>query len=223
MGKDPAFLFYPNDWLGGTIGMTFEEKGAYMELLMMQFNRGHMTKDMIDQVLFQGGHMSGHMGGQLWGKIQDKFKTDSAGLYYNERLETEVNKRQNYCKSRANNKDGVNQYTGDKRSYDHIMTTHMSGHMENENINGIDTKEKDSKGKQFCKPTLQEVADYCSERRKGVNPNKWYDHYTSNGWLVGKNKMKDWKSAVRTWEPDENKKQTEIERIMQIVSDHKED
>ena len=48
MAKDPAFLFYPNDWLGGTMGMTFEEKGAYMELLMMQFNRGHMTSHMED-------------------------------------------------------------------------------------------------------------------------------------------------------------------------------
>ena len=43
MGKDPAFLFYPGDYLSGTMGMTFEEKGAYVELLMMQFNRGHVT------------------------------------------------------------------------------------------------------------------------------------------------------------------------------------
>jgi hypothetical protein len=50
MSKDPAFLFYPNDYIGGTMGMTFEEKGAYMELLMLQFNRGHMTTHMI-------GHM----------------------------------------------------------------------------------------------------------------------------------------------------------------------
>ena len=35
MAKDPAFLFYPGDWIGGTMGMTFEEKGAYMEILMM--------------------------------------------------------------------------------------------------------------------------------------------------------------------------------------------
>jgi len=38
MAKDPAFLFYPNDYIGGTMGMTFEEKGAYIELLMLQFN-----------------------------------------------------------------------------------------------------------------------------------------------------------------------------------------
>ena len=49
MGKDPAFLFYPNDYIGGTMGMTFEEKGAYMDVLMMQFNRGHMTEHMENE------------------------------------------------------------------------------------------------------------------------------------------------------------------------------
>ena len=78
MAKDPAFLFYPNDWIGGTMGMTFEEKGAYMELLMTQFNRGHMTTHMIGQVV-----------GQIWEKIQDKFIKDENGLWYNERLDEE--------------------------------------------------------------------------------------------------------------------------------------
>ena len=53
---------------------------------------------------------------------------------------------------------------------------------------------------QFQKPTLEEVADYCIERNNDVNPEQWLDFYTSNGWKVGKNPMKDWKAAVRTWE-----------------------
>lgn len=136
MAKDPAFLFYPNDWIGGTLGMTFEEKGAYMELLMAQFNRGHMTN-----------HMCGQVVGQIWDKIKDKFKKDSNGLWYNERLEAEILKRQNYTKSRLNNRSGKNQYTKNKENDDGHMTSHMSGHttihmighMENENINTINT------------------------------------------------------------------------------------
>jgi len=100
MGKDPAFLFYPNDWLGGTLGMTFEEKGAYMELLMLQFNRGHMTKHMIGQTV-----------GQLWDEIQDKFIQDDKGLWFNERLDLEKFKRKNYTESRRNNIKGNNQYS----------------------------------------------------------------------------------------------------------------
>lgn len=59
-----------------------------------------------------------------------------------------------------------------------------------------------SKGKTpvFIKPTLEEVAEYCKERANGIDPQQWIDHYTSNGWKVGKNSMKDWKAAVRTWE-----------------------
>jgi len=55
------------------------------------------------------------------------------------------------------------------------------------------------------KPTLFEVNDYCFERNKGVDPNKFFNYYESNGWMVGKNKMKDWKAAVRTWESNSYK------------------
>ena len=52
----------------------------------------------------------------------------------------------------------------------------------------------------FIKPTLEEIAQYCQERGNKVDPQKFLDHYDSNGWRVGKNPMKDWRAAVRTWE-----------------------
>ena len=55
------------------------------------------------------------------------------------------------------------------------------------------------------RPTLEEVKDYCKERGNKVDPERWFDYYTSNGWKVGKNPMKDWKAAVRTWERGESK------------------
>lgn len=123
MSKDPAFLFYPNDYLGGTMGMTFEEKGAYMELLMMQFNRGHMTSHMIGQTI-----------GQLWVNIQDKFTKDDKGLYYNKRLEIEQNKRKAFTDSRKNNVKGKNQYSKPIKKTGH-MTSHMEDVNENRNRN----------------------------------------------------------------------------------------
>ena len=76
----------------------------------------------------------------------------------------------------------------------------------------IETKLKDnigetSKNKQFVPPSLEEVSAYCSERKNDVDPQRWIDYYTSNGWMVGRSKMKDWKAAVRTWE--RNNYQTE--------------
>lgn len=118
MAKDPAFLFYPNDYIGGTMGMTFEEKGAYIELLMVQFNRGHMTTHMIAQTV-----------GKLWESIKCKFIQDESGLWYNERLEREKLLRKQYTESRRNNKEGKNQH---KKGH---KVGHMTSHMENEDIN----------------------------------------------------------------------------------------
>ena len=58
---------------------------------------------------------------------------------------------------------------------------------------------RDSIGR-FIPPTIEQVIEYCRERNNGVNPVKWFNYYTANGWKVGKNPMKDWKAAVRTWE-----------------------
>ncbi len=54
--------------------------------------------------------------------------------------------------------------------------------------------------KKSIPPTLDAVKAYCVERKNSVNPEAWFDHYTANGWKVGKNRMKDWQAAVRTWE-----------------------
>ena len=56
------------------------------------------------------------------------------------------------------------------------------------------------KGGRFVPPTVDEVREYCEERGNGINANDFVDFYQSKGWMVGKNKMKDWKAAVRTWE-----------------------
>ena len=57
--------------------------------------------------------------------------------------------------------------------------------------------------RRFTKPSLDEVSAYCAERGNNVDAEKWYDYYESNGWRVGKNAMKDWRAAVRTWEKRE--------------------
>lgn len=54
--------------------------------------------------------------------------------------------------------------------------------------------------KRFQPPTIEEVKAYCFERKNNVDPERFINYYTSNGWQVGKHKMKDWKAAVRTWE-----------------------
>ena len=55
----------------------------------------------------------------------------------------------------------------------------------------------------FVRPTVEEVAAYCAERNNGIDAQAFIDFYESKGWMIGKNPMKDWKAAVRTWERNE--------------------
>lgn len=68
----------------------------------------------------------------------------------------------------------------------------------NEDVNV--NKDVKDKRKRFTPPSLQDIQNYCKERNNSVNPDKWLNFYQSNGWKVGKNSMKDWRAAVRTWE-----------------------
>jgi hypothetical protein len=62
------------------------------------------------------------------------------------------------------------------------------------------TADKPPPRTRFTVPSLDEVSAYCRERNNDVDAQRFIDYYTSNGWHVGKNSMKDWKAAVRNWE-----------------------
>jgi uncharacterized protein YdaU (DUF1376 family) len=90
--KDPAFLFYPGDWLGGTMGMSFEQKGCYIELLMMQFNLGQFTEA-------HAKHTLNSCFDHAWPMLKHKFETDGT-YYWQHRLRYEIEKRVSYTESR---------------------------------------------------------------------------------------------------------------------------
>jgi hypothetical protein len=64
------------------------------------------------------------------------------------------------------------------------------------------------KAKRFAKPTIEDIKEYCIERNNFVDAEKFFDYYSSNGWKVGKNPMKDWKASVRTWEKNSTSEQS---------------
>ena len=66
-----------------------------------------------------------------------------------------------------------------------------------------DIKEKINKKKKFVKPTVEEVTEYCKDRGNRIDSQRFIDYYEANGWMVGRNHMKDWKAAVRTWEKND--------------------
>ena len=78
----------------------------------------------------------------------------------------------------------------------------------NDNVNDIKKKDtKVSKEKaHFVPPTLENVIGYCQEKGYKVDAHRFIDFYESKGWMVGKNKMKDWKAALRNWARQDNAK-----------------
>ena len=87
-------------------------------------------------------------------------------------------------------------------------------------------KSTTTKRKRFEKPTLSQITQYCLERNNNVNAEQFYDYYESNGWKVGKNAMKDWKAAVRTWEKNnynktaKSNKQNAIDVVNKLMREY---
>lgn len=85
------------------------------------------------------------------------------------------------------------------------------------NINYNNIKEN-TKRKVFEKPTIEEIKQYCEERQNGINPIAFYNFYESKDWYIGKNKMKDFKACIRTWEL-RNKKESKEPNWMSEEAD----
>ena len=84
------------------------------------------------------------------------------------------------------------------RDTDFSDTDSKETNINNIKINSLNNNNK-REGKRFTPPTVEEVREYCREKGYTIDPERFVVFYTSNGWMVGKSKMKDWKAAVRTW------------------------
>ena len=101
----------------------------------------------------------------------------------------------NYCLYQTSDIQSDIQVTGKRHSND-ILTTTIEEKKE------VNNKKEDTNvsKKKFIPPSLDDVRTYCLERSNNVDAQAFVDFYESKGWMVGKNHMKDWKAAVRTWE-----------------------
>ena len=131
MAKDPAFLFYYQDFLVGTDDMSNEEAGAYIRCLCHQaakktLSEKHMMKICLRQDIFD--------------TVRAKFTSDENGGLINQRLQLEINKRVAFAESRRNNRL---KKTSDKQ-VKNISKTYVQ-HMENENENEIEDEIENKK------------------------------------------------------------------------------
>lgn len=125
MAKDPAFLFYPGDFMTGTQFFTDEQVGKYIRLLLAQHQLGHLKESHMIMICKTYDN-----------DIFSKFIKDSNGNYYNQRLEDEIIKRKKYTESRRNNRKSEKNIS---LTYDEHMENKNKDININNNINIIDT------------------------------------------------------------------------------------
>ena len=101
-----------------------------------------------------------------------------------------------------NRKEYMREYMKERRSKQNVNTCKPNKNVNSKpNVNLQDKdKDKDKDKDIFTPPTVDEVRNYCVERNNSVDAEAFVSFYESKGWLIGKNKMKDWRAAVRTWE-----------------------
>ncbi len=198
MSKIPYFPFYPDDYLSSpkVLKMSDAQQGIYVRLLCLSWKYPNCKLPSDQESLMRLCPRS------RWKNIkyvvQECFMIDG-DLTYNLRLMHEHSKA--LAKSEKMKKSANYRWNKEKQDADAMQRQCKGNNNQNQNQNHIKNKDIGTKTeKRFVPPLVDEVTKYCIERGNKIDPQKFLDHYQSNGWKVGKAPMKDWKAAIRTWE-----------------------
>lgn len=187
----------------------FDRRSAWVDLLLMA---NHSDKD----ILFDGQVMTVKRGQRVtsirrlaerWGWGKDKVSKYLTLLEQFGMIEKKADSKRtlitivNYGKFQGSE---VEEQTANRQQTDSKQTQNRHRPATNNNDKN-DKNEKNIIIGRFTPPTPDEVKEYCQERGNSVDAQRFVDYYESKGWMIGKNKMKDWRAAVRTWERNTKK------------------
>lgn len=179
--KDPAFLFYPSDFLTGCTNLTMEERGQYISLLCIQHQTGHLSDKTIRLSV-----------GSISVDVLSKFQQDENGLFFNARLEIEVEKRSQFIDSRR-----VNGAKGGRPTKPlGLPSAKASGKARKKLPINRDEIE------------IKDVIEYFLSNGYTENSaKKFFDYYSTTNWIDSKgNEVRSWKQKAQAiWFKDENK------------------
>lgn len=200
--KAPAFQFYADDFLAGTITMTNEERGAYIALLCLQWSKGSLTENDFQRVCIGMPPHSQRI-------CQDKFQIDADGSYRNKRLEAEREKQDQYRKKQTDN--AKKRWVGNATAYAAALPSHMPNVCSpspSPSPNKEESIASEPQRSRFAPPTIKEVEERCLEIGLPTSEaSKFVNYYESKGWIVGRSKMKSWKASLAGWKDRHNERQ----------------
>lgn len=196
MGEKKTFIAYI-DWIEYfDEDTTIEQKGQIFDAIL-RYQNGETDVRPADPAARM-----------VFNKIRKTMQCDAVA--YAEKCEKRrkaaeerwMQKHANASKSMQMDTDTETETDTDTETETETDTERPKGLSKREKIPSVSKRETASR---FHPPTVEEVEAYCRERHNNVDAERFVDFYTSNGWKVGKNPMKDWKSAVRTWERREER------------------
>ena len=191
-----AHYWFAFDWISydeKTRDLSLVEHGAYIQLLKHYYSTGSPLPDENEKLARICGAHSTEEISALAMVLRRYFSKESDG-WHNKRADEELVKMRRISRVRSN--AARSKCTANAPANAEQMQVQLSTHL----TTNINTKPKVKSVVHFVHPTLEEVAEYCRSRGNKVNAQHWFDHYSANGWKVGRNAMKDWRAAVRNWE-----------------------
>jgi uncharacterized protein YdaU (DUF1376 family) len=197
-GRAPAFQFYADDFLAGTMTMTNEERGAYITLLCLQWSKGFVTELDIQRICLG-------MPTHCQGICQSKFQLGDDGHYRNKRLEKERTKQKERSEKQ---RDIANlRWKNHANALPEDMPDDAKAYAESvpetcfPSPSPIIKKMADKPPSvRFQKPTVEELTAEAIKIGLPLSEvDKFFNYYESNGWKVGKNSMKSWTATMKTW------------------------
>jgi len=209
------YAHHIGDFQRDTAMLTDHQCMTYLRLLWIYYDSEQPLPNNARRLAFKAGSDS-----ETVSLLLEHFFEHDGDVWRHARCDAEIaeykrrsENSKKAAQSRWNNADAMPSQCGGNavasKSDAGAMRSHSGG---NANAPKIDanqeprTNNQDKKrdmGKtatRFVPPTPDEVSRYCKERKNLVDAERFVDFYAAKGWMVGKNKMKDWKAAVRTWE-----------------------
>lgn len=206
-GKSPAFQFYAAEWLAdeNVRLMTLEETGAYIDALAICWRESSIPAcpEMLARLIGKGCSTDVATVVQRLFNVRCTEERFSVERLKHKRLEIEREKQRVRSEqaAKAGKKSADVKRESKEKPRRGDKSNVRSTPVQRTHNPSSSSSDEDGRVKRFIPPTVQEVAEYCLERGNKVDAQRFVNHYTSNGWKVGRNKMADWRAAVRNvWE-----------------------
>lgn len=196
MAKDPAVLFYYQDFLVGTAFLTNEQVGAYQRILCHLFDKGTLAETDMKKICITS---------ECWNAIKDKFVQDENGELYNVRSREEKLKRVKFSESRANNRKNKEYPYNSKEDMKNIsLSSDEDMENENGNINESLIKNKERVISSSPEITIEEVISYFDSLGfSKIDAQNFFSHYSAQNWetsgMYGRSIKANWRNKVIQW------------------------